>query len=70
MQSKKHSAIETATGTAVGFLISWAVTPFIMYAFGYHVGPTKSFGITVVFTVISLVRGYYIRRVFNWIHTR
>jgi hypothetical protein len=26
------------------------------------------FGITVAFTVLSLVRGYALRRVFNWLH--
>lgn len=25
---------------------------------------------TVLFTVISVVRGYYVRRLFNWMHVK
>lgn len=65
-QSRKHSAVETVVGTAVGFLVSWALTPPIMVLFGYHVGPAKAFGITAIYTVLSLARGYVVRRGFNW----
>ena len=69
-QTKKASAVEALAGTAVGFAISWAATPPILWAFGYDVGAGTAFGITVVYTVLSIVRGYVVRRVFNHLHTR
>lgn len=65
MQSRKHSALETVASTAIGFVVSWAATPLILWCFGYSVGAGKSFGITVVYTLLSLLRGYLVRRWFN-----
>lgn len=64
-QSKLGSFIEANVSTAIGFTISWAVTPFVMAGFGYSVGAAKALGITVVYTVISVMRGYLVRRLFN-----
>lgn len=69
-QTKKGSALEALAGTAIGFAISWAATPPILWAFGYDVGAGTAFGITVVYTLLSIVRGYVVRRVFNHLHTR
>lgn len=64
-QSRTGSAVESATSTAVGFMLSWTLTPPILWLFGYQVGAAKAFGITVVYTALSLVRGYVVRRAFN-----
>lgn len=64
-QSRTSSAAETAASTVIGFAVSWAATPFILAAFGYAAGAATAFGITVVYTALSLVRGYVVRRVFN-----
>jgi uncharacterized membrane protein YhiD involved in acid resistance len=48
--------------------VSWAATPFILAAFGYSAGAGTAFGITVVYTVLSLIRGYVVRRLFNRLH--
>lgn len=69
-QSKIHSFIEANVSTAIGFCVSWAVTPFVMLAFGYSVGAGKALGITLVYTVISVLRGYLVRRLFNRIEVR
>jgi hypothetical protein len=69
-QSRISSAAETAASTAIGFCVSWAATPFILLAFGYQAGAATAFGITVVYTVLSLVRGYVVRRVFNRLQGR
>jgi uncharacterized membrane protein (UPF0136 family) len=69
-QTKRGSLTETLAGTAIGFAISWAATPPILAVFGYQAGAGTAFGITVVYTVLSIVRGYAVRRLFNWIHTR
>jgi len=64
-QTRLQSLIEANVSTAIGFAISWAATPFVLAAFGYIVGAGKAFGITVVYTVISILRGYFVRRFFN-----
>lgn len=69
-QSRTHSAIETTASTAIGFAVSWAATPFILAAFGYTAGAATAFGITVVYTVLSLARGYVVRRLFNRLQRR
>lgn len=67
-QTKLQSAIETAVSTAVGFGISWAATLVVLPLFGHRPSVGEGFGITVFFTVISLVRGYALRRLFNHLH--
>lgn len=69
-QSRTASAVESATSTVVGFVVSWAMTPPILCLFGYRVGASTAFGITVVYTVLSLVRGYVVRRAFNRLGVR
>lgn len=67
-QTKLQSAVETAASTAVGFAISWAATLVVLPWFGHRPTVADGFGITVFFTIISLVRGYALRRVFNHLH--
>lgn len=38
--------------------------------FGFHITMVQNFWITVIFTFISLLRGYYVRRLFNWMHVK
>lgn len=65
-QSRKHSAIEAVAGVAVGFGVSLAAAPIVYPLFGHTFTLTENVGITIVFTVLSLVRGYVVRRVGNW----
>ena len=69
-QSRITSAAETAASTAIGFAVSWASTPWILAAFGYSAGAATAFGITVVYTILSLARGYVVRRAFNRLQRR
>lgn len=65
MQTKKQSLAEAITNTAVGFAISLASIFIILPVFGIESTPAKNVGITAYFTVISIARGYVLRRVFN-----
>lgn len=64
-QTRLGSVAETVTSTAIGFAVSWAATPPILAMFGYSAGAGTAFGITVIYTIISLARGYLVRRLFN-----
>lgn len=66
MQSQKHSVVETLVNVGSGFLISWAVWVWIaspLFGIPYHSG--EGLGITLLFTVTSLIRSYVLRRIFN-----
>ena len=61
MQSKKSSMVEIGLNTMSGFVVSFAITSFLL---PYMAG-IGAFGITCIFTVVSLVRSYAWRRIFN-----
>lgn len=69
-QTKRLSAIETMVSTAVGFLISLLLVNLILPLFGFYPTPRDSVSITLLFTLASLVRGYLIRRLFNYLNNR
>ena len=67
-QSRKMSAVESGTQTAMGFIVAWAAWVWIVGPwFGYDVAARSGFEITLFFTFLSLVRQYVFRRLFNFI---
>lgn len=64
-QSRRMSLIESIAGTAIGFVLSVFVGQVTFPAFGHTVTLGENLGITAVFTVVSIVRGYVVRRAFN-----
>lgn len=67
-QTSRQSAIETCASTAIGFAIAYVASYTVLPLFGHNVTHGENFWITAIFTVISLVRGYFVRRLFNHIH--
>lgn len=65
VQTRKGSALETVSSTTFGFCIAMVVQPLILGAFGMSINFHQDFWLTVIFTVISLARGYLFRRAFN-----
>ncbi len=59
------SGVEAVVNLAVGYLVAVAATFLILPAFGYPVSGSDAFGISALFTVVSLVRSYVLRRVFS-----
>jgi predicted membrane protein len=70
MQSKKMSIIETILSTAIGFIVSLILVNVVLPLYGFDVKFTQSITITIIFTVASILRGYFVRRVFNHFHNR
>lgn len=65
MQSKLESFIESLLNTIIGYLIA-LVTQIIFYPmFGIHVEFHDQLSLALLFTCVSLVRSYVIRRYFN-----
>lgn len=65
MQTKKQSLTEAITNTAVGFGISYVSTFLIFPVLGIVTSPGTNLIIVIYFTIISILRGYVLRRVFN-----
>ena len=61
MQTRTKSLIEQLANTVAGFIISIILVKF----FFPEISLAKNTYITLVFTVVSIVRGYVIRRIFN-----
>ena len=64
-QSKKHSALESTTNVVVGLIISILTQMALFPILGIPVSTKQNAIITAVFFVLSFVRGYIIRRIFN-----
>ena len=65
MQSKKQSLIETLTSVFVGWLIGVILNLTILPMFDYNITVVDSLWVSLIFTVVSVIRGYLIRRYFN-----
>ena len=70
MQTSKQSAIEVLAGTVIGFLVAFTAQLFIMEVYGIGSTFSQDLGITVFFTGISILRGYAVRRFFNWLFNK
>lgn len=67
MQTRRQSLIETVAGVAIGFLLSIAASFVVYPLFGHSFTLSQNIGITIIFTVLSIARGYGVRRFFNWL---
>ena len=65
MQTKKQSFIETLTSVFVGWLIGVILNMLVLPLFDYNVSLTDGVLISIIFTAVSVIRGYVIRRWFN-----
>jgi hypothetical protein len=67
-QTKRSSMTEALLNVAIGYSINVVANMLVLPLFGYQVNVGQAAGMGVIFTVISIVRSYYIRRMFNWMH--
>ena len=64
-QTRVGAFVEAWANVAIGYSINFTANLIVLPAFGFAVTVTDALGIGVVFTVISVVRSYLIRRFFN-----
>ena len=64
-QTKLTSLIETLLNTLIGFIVSFAGWPVAAAMTGVAYSSGQHTGIVAFFTVLSVARGYVIRRFFN-----
>jgi hypothetical protein len=65
MQTAGGSLLEITLNIGTGMIISWIVTIYLLPFWGYAPSPQAALEITVLYTVISVIRSYVWRRVFN-----
>ena len=65
MQTKKDSLIESLTSTTIGIIIGIVLNLTILPMFGYPVSLSDSLWISLIFTAVSVIRSYVVRRIFN-----
>ena len=65
MQTKRQSLIETLTSVFVGWLIGVILNMLVLPLFDYDITVVDSLWVSLIFTVVSVIRGYIIRRWFN-----
>ena len=65
MQSKKQSLIESLTSVFIGWLIGVILNILVLPLFDYNITVIDSLWVSLIFTVVSVIRGYIIRRFFN-----
>lgn len=65
MQSKKQSLRESLTNTFIGLAINYVALFGINWLLDIESSPGKNTLVVIFFTIISIARGYVIRRWFN-----
>jgi hypothetical protein len=66
MQSRKFSLIESIASTVIGFLVSLLIQVIIYPVMSIPVSLNQNLIITSIFTIASILRGYLVRRLFNF----
>ena len=66
-QSRRLSLLEAVTNVAVGYVLAIATQIVVFPAFGLQASLGDNLAIGAVFTGISLIRSYTLRRLFEFI---
>lgn len=64
-QSKKKSLLESIINTFVGFMTTLLISPFIYWICNVQINVSQISIVTLLFTIVSIIRNYVIRRWFN-----
>jgi len=68
MQTRLQSFIESIINVLIGYFIAIATQMIVLPLFGLHPSVRDNILIGAIFTVVSIVRSYCLRRVFNRLH--
>ena len=63
-QRRLESLVETVIGVAIGFLVSVTAWPAVAWLHGIEYTFSSNLSITGIFTILSVARGYVVRRFF------
>lgn len=69
-QPRLHSLYESFVNIGVGLITSVLGQLIIFPMVGIQASLTQNLGVAVLFTILSVIRHYSIRRLFNWLHIK
>ena len=64
-QRRLHSAFESVANVVIGYIVALLTQLAVFPLFGVSVTMQENLAISLIFTVVSLVRSYALRRIFN-----
>ena len=64
-QPRRHSMIEVTLSTLCGYVIALGTQAVVFPLYGIEIPHSANFEIAAIFTVVSIIRSYFFRRVFN-----
>jgi NhaP-type Na+/H+ or K+/H+ antiporter len=67
MQSPRQSLYETLIGIAIGFVLALLLQMLLCWAYNKPFTAAENLEWTLWFTILSVIRSYYVRRFFNWL---
>lgn len=69
-QTKVMSLVEALINTMVGFMVSVLAQYAIFPLFGVYISFSQHILMGGLFTIVSILRSYYIRRLFNYLQLK
>lgn len=64
-QSRRMSLVEAFTNVVIGYVLAVATQMMVFPLFGLHTSLSNDLAIGAVFTVVSIIRSYVLRRLFE-----
>lgn len=64
-QSRKMSLVESLISTGIGYTVAVSTQILIFPIFGVNLEVKENMAIAFIFTLISIIRSYFVRRLFN-----
>jgi len=65
MQTRLMSMVETITNVAIGLVVSFLSQVVVFKYYDIHISLAQNLELTLYFTVVSVIRGFALRRFFN-----
>ena len=65
-QTRKKSLLEAILNVLIGYGVAIAAQLLIFPLFAIHVPLRDNLAIGALFTIVSIIRSYCVRRLFNW----
>lgn len=70
MQRRRHSLMETLLSTAIGFAVALLTQLLVFPLLGKPFTFGENLLLSSIFTAVSIIRGYAVRRLFNHLHVK
>ena len=70
MQSRRHSLLESVIKAVVGAFMGLFTQLVVFPWYGIKIEFWQNITMVLIFTFVSVVYSYVVRRVFNWLHYR